>query len=515
MKTNLGQVLAKRAELNPRLEALVDVSTGRRFTYAELNAQANRIAHALRGLHVNPGDRVATLLMNGPEFVETFFGAAKIGGVIAALNWRLVADELSFILTDSGAHTLFFGSEFNTVVTDLHARGEGGTRVRTWIHVGEPADRPPFAISYRDWRDAAPAAEPAILAGGDDLLYIMYTSGTTGHPKGVMHSHATTMWAVLTACATADLRFKDRYLICLPLFHVGALNPLLDAFYVGGTSVIMREFHPVKIWEVFQDERIAVSLAVPAMLNFMLQTYDAARYDVSSLRWIMSGASPVPVTLIERYAALGIEIHQVYGLTESGGPACLISPDEAIARAGSTGKAFFHTDVRVVDDAGADVAPNVPGELWVRGPHVMLGYWNRPEATAEAIVDGWLHTGDVAMVDGEGFVYIHDRLKDLIISGGENIYPAEIENAILGHPGVAEVAVIGAPSEKWGESPVAVVVRKDPALTAEDVLGHCAGKLARFKLPKLVHFAAAIPRNPTGKALKRVLREQFPGPAPD
>jgi acyl-CoA synthetase (AMP-forming)/AMP-acid ligase II len=251
------------------------------------------------------------------------------------------------------------------------------------------------------------------------------------------------------------------------------------------------------------------------MLQFMLQTYDATRHDVSGLRWIMIGGSPVPVPLIEFYAKLGIEILQTYGLTESGGPACLITPDEAITRAGSAGKAFFHTDVRIVDEHGADVEPNVPGEILVRGPHVMLGYWKRPAATAEAIRDGWLHTGDVALVDSEGFVYIHDRIKDMIISGGENVYPAEIEHVILSHPGVSEVAVIGVPSAKWGESPVAVVVRKDATLTDQDVFGHCTGKLARYKLPKLVHFTAAIPRTPTGKALKRVLREQFQESAPE
>jgi len=515
MKNNLAQFLAKRAALNPRLEALVDVATGRRFTYAELNSQANRMAHALTGLGVRKGDRVATLLMNGLEFVETFFGGAKIGTVLTPLNWRLVADELAFMLTDSGAETLVFGREFRTVVADLHARGRQGTAVRTWIYVGKPADRPPFAVSYDDLHGAASARESEIMAENDDLLYVMYTSGTTGLPKGAMHSHGTTMWAVLTLCATADLRFKDRYLICLPLFHVGALTPLLATVYVGGTHVIMREFDPVRIWQVFQQERITNALAVPTMLHFMLQTYDATSPDVSGLRWILSGGSPVPVPLIERYAKLGIEIHQTYGLTESGGPACLIAPDEAITRAGSTGKAFFHTDVRIVDERGADVEPNVPGEILVRGPHVMLGYWNQPAATAEAIRDGWLHTGDVAIVDGEGFVYIHDRIKDMIISGGENIYPAEIENVILGHPGVAEVAVIGVPSAKWGESPVAVVVSKDTALTDQDVLGHCAGKLARYKIPKRVHFTEAIPRTPTGKALKRLLREQFRESAPE
>ena len=233
MKNNLAQFLAKRAALNPRLEALVDVATGRRFTYAKLNSQANRMAHALTGLGVRKGDRVATLLMNGLEFVETFFGGAKIGTVLTPLNWRLVADELAFMLTDSGAETLVFGREFRTVVADLHARGRQGTAVRTWIYVGKPADRPPFAVSYDDLHGAASARESEIMAENDDLLYVMYTSGTTGLPKGAMHSHGTTMWAVLTLCATADLRFKDRYLICLPLFHVGALTPLLATVYVG------------------------------------------------------------------------------------------------------------------------------------------------------------------------------------------------------------------------------------------------------------------------------------------
>jgi acyl-CoA synthetase (AMP-forming)/AMP-acid ligase II len=211
---------------------------------------------------------------------------------------------------------------------------------------------------------------------------------------------------------------------------------------------------------------------------------------------------------------MGIEIHQVYGLTETCGPACLISPDEAVARAGSTGKAFFHTDVRVVDPDGNDVPAGSNGEVWVRGPHLMLGYWNRPDATAEAIVDGWLHTGDIAMIDAEGFIYIQDRIKDMIISGGENVYPAEIENVLAGHDGIADVAVIGMPSEKWGESPLAIVVKADENLTDSDVLDYGKGKLAPFKLPKAVEFIDVIPRNPTGKVLKRVLREQFPGPAP-
>ncbi|MDP6978873.1 MAG: long-chain-fatty-acid--CoA ligase [Myxococcota bacterium] len=513
MKNNVGLFAAKRALMQPEQEALIDLGTGQRYNYREFNARSNRFAHALVGAGIATGDRVATLLMNGSPFVEAFYGAAKVGGVLVPLNWRLVADELSFILTDSGAETLLFGTEFADTVKELHSRGAEGTKVKRWVHVGDGADRPDFAEGYEDLLAAANESEPEVTACDDDLLFIMYTSGTTGLPKGVMHSHNTTIWGSLTGLITADIQYNDRYLIALPLFHVGALHPLLSTIHRGGTVAIMPVFDPTKIWEVYAEEKISVTLAVPAMLNFMLATFDASQHDTSYLRWIMSGAAPVPATLIEKYAGMEIDVVQVYGLTETGGPACLISPDDAVARAGSTGKAFFHTDVKVVHEDGSEIAAGETGEVLVRGPNVMLGYWNRPEATAESIVDGWFHTGDVAMVDADGYVYIQDRIKDMIISGGENVYPAEIENVITGLDGVREVAVIGQPSEKWGESPLAVVVKADESLTAEAVLEHCKGKLAPFKLPKACEFIDEIPRNPTGKVLKRVLREQFPGPA--
>lgn len=509
MKNNIGLFVTKRALLNPTTEAIVDVTSGQRQTYAELNERCNRVANSMQDGGIEQGDRVATLLMNGSEFVEVFFGAAKAGGVIVALNWRLVADELSFILTDSGATTLVFGTAFNEVVAELHSRGAQATAVTNWVHVGDAADRPDFAVGYEDVLANASTAEPEITTSDDDLLFIMYTSGTTGLPKGVMHSHLTALWSVITGNTTADTRYADRYLICLPLFHVGALNPMLSIIHKGGTGVIMSEFHPVKIWEIFAEEEITVTLAVPAMLNFMLSTYNEEAHDISHLRWVMSGAAPVPVPLIKAYEAMGIEIHQVYGLTETCGPGCLISPDDALTRAGSTGKTFFHTEVRVVDEQGNECGPDEPGEVIISAPHVMIGYWNRPDATAEAIVDGWLRTGDVAIMDGDGFIYIQDRIKDMIISGGENVYPAEIENVLMAMEGVADAAVIGIASEKWGESPLAVIVRASDSVTAEDVIAHCDGKLARFKMPKSVEFTDVIPRNPTGKVLKRVLREQY------
>lgn len=516
MKNNVGLLLAKRAHLTPDLEALVDTESGSRPSFHELNLGSNRIANALAARGIGKGDRVALLTLNCPEFVESFFALAKLGAVVVPLNVRLVADELAYILKDSGARTLIYGEEFRRTVEDLHGRGAGGTAVTEWVQVeSTPGDRDPFALSYHELQAVAEATEPEATADEDDLLYIMYTSGTTGLPKGVVHTHDTAVWASLSVGVTAEMRLKDRYLLALPAYHVGALTPLTNNVHLGVTTVIMRNFDPLRAWQLIEEEAISVMLAVPAMLNFMHQVPDIDRFDRSRLRWIMSGGAPVPVTTMEAYGDMGIEVHEVYGLTECCGPGCLIGPDDAKTRRGSTGKPFFHTEARVVDEHGNDTAPGVPGEVILRGRHIMKEYWNQPEATAATIRDGWLHTGDIATMDEDGFVYIKDRLKDMLISGGENVYPAEIENVILGHEKVREVAVVGQPSARWGEAALAVVVPTDNTVCGDDILTHCMGKLARFKLPKAVEFVDQIPRNPTGKVLKQQLRERFPGPAPE
>ena len=508
MQTNIGSLLTKRTLLNPDNEALFDVALGRRFSYAELNAETNKVAHALEGV-VSRGDRVALLLMNSVEFITTFFAIAKIGAVVVPLNWRLVPDELEFILKDSGSKVLVYGEEFLAGVSELQSRGDR-TDVSTWVQVGTGQAVPGFAQEFGAFTGGHSTDEPEVGGHGADMLYIMYTSGTTGLPKGVMHTHDTQMAALYTLNATADYRVGDRYMNPMPMFHVGALTPAIVTVYRGLAHILMRAFDPVKCWEIVKSERINNALLVPAMLNAMRATLDPAVHDYSSVRWFLSGAAPVPKSLIESYAGIGIDIHQVYGLTETCGPACLTTPEDALRKAGSTGKAFFHTDVLIARPDGTRCDVGEGGEVLIRGGHIMTGYWNRPDATAEAIRDGWFHSGDVAVYDDEGFIYIQDRIKDMIISGGENVYPAEIENVILSNPAVADVAVIGVPSEKWGETPLACVVKKEASLEEKDVIAWCDGRLARFKMPTVVRFVDVIPRNASGKALKRDLRLQFP-----
>lgn len=511
MKTNIGLLLTKRAHLNPDREAYVESDGSRRYSFRDLNDRANQVANALKADGLKKGDRVGLLLMNSVEFMESFFAVAKIGGVVVPLNWRLVADELEFILKDAGVQTLIFDNEFAETVSELHHRGDK-TNIGQWIHVvgGAGSACQPFATSYDSYRLSASSAEPNCGAEDDDMLYIMYTSGTTGLPKGVVHTHTSAMWGVFTIHATADYRDDERYIACLPMFHVGALTPLTINAYHGATTFVMRSFDPVAAWECVEREKITSGLMVPAMLNFMVQVPNFEQYDWSSLRWFMTGAAPVPVALTQQFQQMGIDIAQVYGLTETCGPACLMDTVNAVRKPESCGKPFFFTDVMVADDKGNSLPVGEAGEMMVRGKHIMREYWNRPDATKETLVNGWLRTGDVGVMDDEGFFAIQDRIKDMIISGGENVYPAEIEGVLQSHPGISEAGVIGQKSDKWGESPLAVVVKSDQGLTSDDILAFCDDKLARFKRPKAVEFTDLIPRNPSGKILKRVLREQYP-----
>lgn len=514
MHSDLGGTLRRRAWLSPKAEAAVDIASGRRMTFEAFNSRVNEVAHALSEIGIVKGDRVALLAYNGMEFIECLYAIAKLGATFVPLNWRLTAPELAFILGNCGARMLIFGTEFGEAAEEIH-NTNGAPDVAIWIEAGNQGTRGSWALDYANTLRHTEKCEPGVSVQGSDPVLIMYTSGTTGLPKGAVHTHNTMTAAMENVLLTIDSTSKDRYLLALPLFHVGALMPLLSLLCKGVAMVLMRQFDPAEMWRQIETERITLTLAVPAMLNFMLKAPNFEEADYSTLASVLSGASPVPVALIETYHRLGIEIHQVYGMTETGGPGCYIGGADAVERAGSTGRGYLLTDIRVVDEEGRDVPAGTPGQVLVRGDHNMIGYWNNPQATAETLRDGWLHTGDIAIQDEEGFVTIHDRLKDMIISGGENVYPAEIENVLLSHADVADVAVIGQPSETWGECALAVVVSAGNGSDEADILDYCNGKLARFKQPKAVAFVEEIPRNPTGKPLKRILREQFPGPAPE
>lgn len=507
MQINIGETLARRTKRMPEREALVETDTGRRFSYSQINHRTNQLVHALRGLGVAAGDRIGILLMNSSEFVETFFATAKLGATLVPLNWRLTPDELEFILKDSGTTTLIYGPEFLAQVTEIKSRGKK-TDIARYVQLG--GETASFAKSFTALTEKQDGSEPALAGGGDDLLFIMYTSGTTGLPKGVMHSHMTVFWAISNMLATNETGLDETTLLSLPLFHVGALAPAFQSLYSAARLVITRMFDPVKSWEIIAEERVTNTLLVPAMLQAMKAVYDPAKHDASSMRSMVSGAAPVPVSMIAAYAEMGIAINQVYGMTETCGPGCLILGEDAAARPGSTGKGYFYTDIRITAPDGTECPPGVSGEVCIRSPNNMVGYWNRPDATAETIIDGWLHSGDVGVADAEGFVTIVERLKDMLISGGENVYPAEIENVLLSHAGVADAAVIGIPSEKWGESVMAVIVKAPNAsVTEEDLIALSKSKLAGFKTVKAVRFTDIIPRNPSGKILKRILRERY------
>lgn len=517
MKDNIGLLLKKRAQISTNAEAFVEFERNRRFSFFELNQRSNRIANSLVAQGVKPGDRVATLLKNGIEFIETYYAVAKIGAVMVPANWRLVANEIAYILGDSGAITLIYDADFDDSVEKLQQHAS--VQVKNYIRVNAitAAAPPSFAQDYDQLTQAAATTEPTIGAGDDDLLFIMYTSGTTGHPKGAMHSHNCMLWAELTSMTTSDMRGGDRFLLPMPMFHVGCLVPVSQLVHRGGTGIIMRDIDMGAMFKAIQQEQVTITMSVPALLQFMLMSPEREQYDLSSIRWIATGASPVPVSLLKGYEDIGISIHQAYGLTESCGPGTLLLAADAEEKVGSCGKPQMHTETKVVKDDGSEVKPGSGevGELIMAGKHMMLGYWNKPEATAEALKDGWLYTGDLCTVDEDGFITICDRKKDMVISGGENIYPAELENILAACPEVQEAAVIGVKSQKWGETPLAIIV---PAAgttpTVESLKAYCKENLAGYKVPQLYELVDALPRNASGKLLKPKLREQFPGPAP-
>jgi len=500
MKVNIGELLTKRALITPDREGLVCEDI--RVTFLEMNERANQLANALKNLGVGHGDRVSVLAFNEPEYYDILFGLGKIGAILVPINYRLAGPEMQFILSDCEPKVMVFGQEYAEIVDSIR----NDLPVKDYIAISNAP--PEWAMSYKALIGDASKEEPEITGGDDDTLTILYTSGTTGRPKGAELTHLNFFWASVNGAATL-MGAGDTILIALPLFHVGALGGVPMYIHRGLRTVLLKTLDPQRFLELIEEEKVTAFGSVPALLDFLKLVPNFEKYDWSSVKVILVYAAPVPVTLIKEYNEAGISVRQLYGMTECC-TGTVLDSENAIKKAGSCGRPFFHTDIRVVDDKNNDVSPDVMGEILMRGPIVMKGYWKRPEATAEAIVDGWLHSGDIAKVDKDGFYYIMDRKKDMIISGGENIYPAEIEDALLGNSKVADVAVIGYAHEKWGEAVKAIIVVKPgEELTEEELAEWCQGKIGKYKIPKKVVITDTIPRTPTGKILKKDLRKQF------
>lgn len=501
MRINIGDFLTRRSRITPDREGLV--CEGVRRTYQDLNDRANRLANAMTTLGIGHGDRIGILAFNEPEYYDMYFGLGKIGATLVPVNYRLAGPEIQYILSDSESKVLVFGPEYAEVVDSIRS----DIPTKDFIAISE--NPPDWAKSYATLISEASDGEPQIVGGDDDTLTILYTSGTTGRPKGAELTHTYYYWNSVNLMCTLGLDIGNTSLIALPLFHIGALAGPPWVVHSGGKVVLLRTLDPQRFLELIEEEKISGFGSVPQLLDFLKLVPDFEKYDWSSVKTILVYAAPVPVTLIREYEASGIEVRQLYGLTECN-TGTVLDSENAAEKVGSCGRPFFHTEVRVVDYNGRDIPPGEKGEVLLRAPNMMKCYLNRPEDTAAAIKDGWLYTGDIGKMDADGFLYILDRKKDMIISGGENIYPAEIEDALLNNPKIKDIAVIGYPHEKWGEAVKAiVVVEKGETLTGAELIEWCQGKIGRFKIPKSIVFTTEIPRTPTGKILKRELRKQF------
>jgi fatty-acyl-CoA synthase len=499
--------IKRHAERTPHKLALVDAHTNRKFTYAEFNQRANRLASFFSGsLDLQQGDRVSILAQNSTDYYEVLFACSKMGAILNTLNWRLAVPELEYILNDCSPCVLIYEPDFADQVNELRLK------IDCENYICMSGDTPQGETSYEE---ALAAGSPEDIQQPrlkyEDTWAILYTSGTTGRPKGAQVTYGTFFYNAVGMGQAIDLNSQDININVLPTFHAGGLGlyagPIL---HLGGTLIVMRAFDPGELLSLIQQWQVTVILLVPSIYLMLSQFTDFTKYDLSSVRSWASGGSSLPPSLVQEFAEKGILIQQGFGMTETGPTVFIIGKEDALRKAGSVGKPVLHTEVQIMDDQGNVLGPNQVGELCIRGGNVITGYWNRPAATAEAIVDGWLHSGDAAQYDEEGFYYIVDRWKDMFISGGENVYPAEVENVIYQLPTVAEVAVIGVPHPKWQEVGKAiVVVKSEQSLTEDQVIEFCQGKLAKYKIPKSVTFVDELPRNAAGKVLKRELREKF------
>lgn len=504
MATKHHDWLAHHAAMTPEAPCWVDLHSDRAFSFADAEDRCRRLAsHLSRKCGVAKGDRVAVLMMNSTDMFEVHSACAKIGAIFLPLNWRLAAPEIDFIIGDAAPRALIHDGATAEIVAALTAT-------------------PPHVIPTTG--GGAPSEYEAAVSDSDgdlglaDLTYddtwtIMYTSGTTGLPKGAPNTYGMCFYNAVNLAAQFRVDAQAVGITVLPIFHTAGLNvfatPLLHA---GGSSLIMRAFDPGETLRMIGDPTYGVThfLGVPANWLFMSQHPEFAATDFSRLTAPAVGGAPTPVPLLKTYEAKGLVINQAFGMTETSPAVTIQTARLAKEKPGSAGRCVLHGELKIVREDGTEADVDEVGALWVKGPNITPGYWNRPEANATEFRDGWFNTGDAARVDEDGDLWIVDRWKDMYISGGENVYPAEVENVLFSLPGVADGAIVGAPDERWGEIGVAFVVRdQGTTLTEEDVIGHFQDRIARFKIPAEVRFVDVLPRNATGKVLKRTLRDQL------
>ena len=506
-----ADVVGERARLTPGKTALVDVATEERYSYRDLDRRAVSCARLLlERCGLAKGDRAGILAHNRIEYLDAFFAAGKSGVVLVTLGTRLTAHELAHVVQDSGMRVLFYDGELADTVRELRQLDEAAG-VEHWVALDEPLEA--GDPSYATWHGEL-GAEPFERArcDGEDVYCLLYTSGTTGKPKGVMIPHRMVAWNGYNTVCGWQLREDDVSPIFTPLYHAGGLLAfLVPIFTIGGTIVLHHGFDAEEIWRAIERERATVVLGVPTIWKILMDSPAFASADLSHVRWFISGGAPLPHYIIDAYQERRVVFKQGFGMTEVGVNCFAMTVEDSYAKAGSIGKPMMCTEVRLVDGEGRDVPDGEVGEMLFRGPHVSLGYWRNPEATAAALdAEGWFHSGDQARRDEDGFFYVAGRQKDMIISGGVNVYPAEIEGALLLHPGVEDAAVVGVPDEQWGEAGIAFVVPLGGReLDPEALKAHLAERIARFKIPRTYRFTGELPRTAYGKVIKGELRDQY------
>ncbi len=510
----LGSWPERSLQITPDRDAIVFEGVTR--SHAEFAIRVRRAAAALEGLGVQPGDRVGWLSANHPSALETLYACGQLGAIWVPVNPRLAVAEAQYILEHSGTAVLVHGRDEAALAAELTARVPA---VRSWIAVEPPGTAGGSAagasLHYEGLlADADPQPRDRAVSLDEPCL-IMYTSGTTGRPKGAVLTHGNMTWNAVNQLIGFDITSSERTLALAPLFHIGGLNGTVNpALLHGGCAVIVRRFDPAATLAVIEQQRITSFFAVPTMLDAMARAPGFGATDLSALRMVSAAGAPVPLPTLRTWLGRGVVMQQAYGMTEASPGCTVLACADAERKVGSAGKPVFFTSVRVVRPDGTDADPGEVGEVIVAGPNIMAGYWQEPERTAEVLAGGWYRTGDAGEFDGEGFLYIRDRYKDMIISGGENVYPAEVESALLELPGIDEAAVIGVPDERWGEVGLALLVLAPDAAAeagadAEGIRSALRERLAAFKVPQHVRFVTALPKTASGKIRKSELRAQF------